>query len=98
MIDLSRLRSIVGDDKETERTLLGLYLETANKVLNDLQGGIGNWQELVHELKGASANMGVEHLHIACKNAEKEEPQGEARQALFDQIKRVIIEVESLIA
>ena len=97
MIDLTRLRSITGGDVETEKMLLRLFLETANRILNELEKG-QNWRARVHELKGAAANLGLNSLHIACQAAEENEPQAEAPHALLSEIKQVITEVGSLIA
>ena len=59
MINKSRMLEITGGDKELEKELLTLFLETANSTLMRLQAG-ENWQRTVHELKGAAANIGMD--------------------------------------
>lgn len=97
LINYTRLRSITAGDAEIEKMLFGLFVETARRVLDSLQAG-GDWKNLVHELKGAAANLGADTLHKACSAVEYKEPQGEARQQFFNEIKQTIAAVEQLIA
>ena len=71
MIDLTRLRSITDGDKETEQMLLNMFYDTSCRILADLQNHNGEWKLLVHELRGAAANMGLDLLAEACQEAEE---------------------------
>lgn len=97
IVNYERLRSVTGGDAEVENMLFGLFLDTASRVLEQLEAG-GDWKSLVHELKGASANLGADDLHKACAAVEYAEPEGEARQAFFSAIKHTITRVQRLIA
>lgn len=74
------------------------FYDTACRILSDLQHHKGEWKILVHELRGASANLGLSLLTEACKEAEENPPKGADRQAFLAVISQTILELESLIA
>lgn len=82
MINKSRMIEITGGDKELEKELLTLFLETANSTLMRLQAG-ENWQRTVHELKGAAANIGMDTLHYASAAIEHKIPTDSEKQQFF---------------
>ena len=98
MIDLTRLQSITEGDKATEKMLLTMFYDTTCRILSDLQNHNGEWKKLVHELRGAAANLGLSLLAEACKEAEENPPKGPDREAFFEVISQTILELESLIA
>ena len=98
MIDLTRLHSITEGDKETEKMLLTMFYDTTCRILSDLQNNNGEWKKLVHELRGAAANLGLGLLAEACLEAEQNPPTGPDREAFLDVIRQTILELESLIA
>ena len=95
MINQNRMMEITGDDKELEKELLTLFLETANSTLMRLQAG-ENWQKTVHELKGAAANIGLDTLHYASAEIEHKTPTDSDKQTFFSVIREHIAHLRSL--
>lgn len=96
MINKSRMLEITGGDKELEKELLTLFLETANSTLGRLQAG-ENWQRTVHELKGAAANIGMDTLHYASAEIEHKTPTDSEKQQFFAVIEQNIAYLNTLI-
>lgn len=75
LMDMSRLREITDGDPELESQLFQLYIETADRVISALvlhiEDHSGQWAKLVHELKGASANMHIPTMLSLCREMEK---------------------------
>jgi HPt (histidine-containing phosphotransfer) domain-containing protein len=72
-IDLSLLREISGGDPGLEKTIFGMFAETANHCFNSMEANITDnteWHARAHELKGASANVGAFLLSKLCQKAE----------------------------
>ncbi|MBC3860568.1 response regulator [Undibacterium jejuense] len=75
MIDQSRLVDMLGDDKGMHIEILNLFLETTRPLTNHLQVAINqkNFAEvkaLGHQIKGASANLGISVIAMIGENME----------------------------
>ncbi len=97
MINRNRMIEITGGDKELEKELLTLFLETANSTLMRLQAG-ENWQRTVHELKGAAANIGMNELHQKSAEIEHKTPTDSEKQTFFAVIRDHIAHLYTLIS
>ena len=69
MVDHARLVDMLGDDKEAHLEILNMYVETIRPLISDLQTAIdvSNYDEIKaigHQIKGASANLGVPTIAI----------------------------------
>lgn len=76
MIDAKRLNSITAGNKETEKRLLNLFISSSRnsfKKISDacMAENIKELKAAIHELQGASANMGIESIYKTCLDAEK---------------------------
>lgn len=62
ILDRDRLAAFTAGDRELERELLELYLETAALYLDRMRRAMDDpaaWRSAAHALKGASANIGA---------------------------------------
>lgn len=96
MINQTRIMEITGGDKELEKELLTLFLQTAESTLQRLEAG-ENWQKTVHELKGAAANIGMDTLHHRCAEIEHKTSADSEKQQFFSIIKQHIDYLRTLI-
>ncbi|MDD3019598.1 MAG: ATP-binding protein [Alphaproteobacteria bacterium] len=74
-VDLSRLNEFTEGDKDTERVVINLFLETAYESFDmlktaQLHNSAEEWRMAVHSMKGASGNLGAMTLHSLCSEAE----------------------------
>ncbi|OIN87928.1 MAG: hypothetical protein AUJ12_00165 [Alphaproteobacteria bacterium CG1_02_46_17] len=74
-VDLSRLNEFTEGDKDTERVVINLFLETAYESFDmlktaQLHNSEEDWKKAVHSMKGASGNLGAMALHSLCSEAE----------------------------
>lgn len=74
-VDLSRLNEFTEGDKETERMVINLFLETAYESFDRLKTAqlsdeSEEWSKAAHSFKGASGNLGAMSLHAICSDAE----------------------------
>ena len=75
-IDLTNLRLILGDDKETEKEIFQVFIRDGETSMQDLSEHINDeesdvWKKAAHKLKGSAANLGAEKLASICKDGEK---------------------------
>ncbi|MFC1856323.1 response regulator, partial [Thermodesulfobacteriota bacterium] len=85
-VDISRLKDIVGDDKNILKELVDVFIDDANNHMEAIDSAItlGNAKILrqeAHSLKGASANMGARELKRYCANLESIGASGEIEGA-----------------
>lgn len=94
VLDSARLAELFGDDDPREQvTFLASALKTIRRLCSDLEAAhdaqvLG---ELLHELKGAAANMGAADLAAAvatCELEAKTSSLGQASLALVDEARR----------
>ena len=76
VLDLSNLRSITGGDALVEGQIFQMFHSVAQSSLAQLESLLGQpsaseWNDLVHSLKGAAANIGALALSHCCKLAEQ---------------------------
>ena len=77
-VNISRIEEIAGNDTEMKKMLLGMFLDTCNRVISALETAVNEstpeaqkvWKDSVHELKGAALNLGFEELGIYCNEKE----------------------------
>lgn len=74
-LDLSRLNEFTEGDKDTERMVINLFLETAYQSFDSLKTAqlsesSDDWSQAAHGFKGASGNLGAMNLHKLCSDAE----------------------------
>lgn len=72
-IDMEHLNEVTDNDRDFQKQLFELFMETAEKCLQSLAHAANDntkeWRERAHELKGSSANMGANALASLCKLA-----------------------------
>lgn len=74
-VDLSRLNEFTEGDKDTEKMVINLFLDTAYESFDmlknaQLQNSEEEWKKAAHSFKGASGNLGAMALHQLCTEAE----------------------------
>lgn len=74
-LDVVRLHEFTEGDKDMERMVINLFLETAYETLDTLKAAremsdMESWSKAAHKLKGASGNLGAMDLHKLCSDAE----------------------------
>lgn len=75
VIDLSMLRTVAGNDLQTEKELVALFIQQSNANLQTLlsnctDGENATWQEAAHQFKGGASNIGAERLRKLCAQAQ----------------------------
>jgi HPt (histidine-containing phosphotransfer) domain-containing protein len=75
ILNHDRLEEVTSGDSALRATLSQLYLETLTRCTSALKsaastGNAKAWQETLHELKGASANVGAEEMASLCMRME----------------------------
>lgn len=76
-IDLARLREFTDGDRQLERELSALYVETAAVYIAQMRAALDDgeaWGRAAHALKGASVNIGAVEMAEAAARAERAEP------------------------
>jgi HPt (histidine-containing phosphotransfer) domain-containing protein len=74
--ETNKIDEIVDGDLELKNELISLYLETLERVVNELEASFGKenhqklWHDSVHELKGSSLNLGFDEMAQYCKKYE----------------------------
>jgi HPt (histidine-containing phosphotransfer) domain-containing protein len=69
-INYNRLNEITGGDENCNAELMELFKQTVDKcyaILKAKDTDDGAWQAALHELKGATGNIGADELYRACK-------------------------------
>lgn len=74
-VDLSRLNEFTEGDKDTEKMVINLFLDTAYESFDllknaQIQNSEEEWKKAAHSFKGASGNLGAMALHQLCTEAE----------------------------
>lgn len=71
--DISTLRDVLGDDRETEAMLLEVFVMSVEETLASLRPvTTPDWASSMHKIKGAGLNIGAEQLSTLAKRAELE--------------------------
>ena len=98
-VDLTSLREITGGDAELEKELFNIFYETSDGNLKNMGADIegSSWQEEVHSLKGAAANLGANALADIAKEAEFE-MDVDTRKTQFEQMKAEYEKVKAFLA
>jgi signal transduction histidine kinase/DNA-binding response OmpR family regulator len=74
VLDMARLQELLGNDLETQKGMLSLFITTSSALVAELHaavagGDLGAVQSLVHRLAGSGDNLGVSEfaaqLHLA---------------------------------
>lgn len=76
-IDLARLREFTDGDRQLERELSALYVETAAVYIQQMRAALDDseaWGRAAHALKGASVNIGAVEMAEAAARAERAAP------------------------
>ena len=87
MIDQNRLVDMLGDDKDMHIEMLNLFLETILPLASHLQAAIDehNFTEikaLGHQIKGASANLGISVLAVIGEQMESAGKESDIKRAM----------------
>lgn len=74
-VELAALRDITDGNPELEQQLFELFLGTCERCLSEATKLIesdpkGLWHDVLHELKGAAANVGAMGMAGLCRNGE----------------------------
>lgn len=91
-IDLARLREFTDGDRQLERELSALYVETAAVYIGQMRGALDDpeaWARAAHALKGASVNIGAVELAESAARAERVEPSPELLEELAGRLEAV---------
>lgn len=91
-LDLARLREFADGDRQLERELATLYVETAAIYIGQMRGALEDpetWRRAAHALKGASVNIGALELAETAARAERAEPSAELVDELSGQLAAV---------
>ena len=74
-IDMAHLRLFTDGDAREEQALFQVFFEQAEHAVTELEDALANevtdyWRKSAHRLKGASGNLGANHLFKLCETAE----------------------------
>ena len=104
-IDVSRIESIAGDDKDMIQQLFELFLDSYKNCLNRMKLAIAetdnskraaDWHDACHEMKGSAYNLGFTDLGEFTSAAENITDTDNMQEA-YEMFKFQLIEVESFI-
>ena len=75
-VDLEHLYSVLGDDMDERREIIGLFINLAEQAAQGLLENLHNndngaWKKAAHKLKGSAANFGAHGLADHCRVAEE---------------------------
>lgn len=102
-IDIDFLRKAIGDDKNFEKELFEIFLETSKYNLSKLEtainsGDSNSWYMAAHALKGSSASIGAFNLSKVMEIAQKSaDNNSESKTKMFEDIKSEFVKVEDFI-
>lgn len=90
-LNIEELREITDGDRTIERKFVEMFMQNLQSSLVRLEPLIeadveNNWPKIIHELKGAAANIRAERLHQICSHAESLIVH-EDKQAAYDKIR-----------
>jgi CheY-like chemotaxis protein len=91
-LDLARLREFTDGDRQLERELATLYVETAAVYIGQMREALDDpdaWRRAAHALKGASVNIGAVELAETAARAERSEPCAALLEELAGQLAAV---------
>lgn len=96
LMDMAAFKSIFGEDEAVLASMVASFVETMNKIVEQLETEISDkqdWEEmelLTHTLKGSSASCGATHLNQAAVDLERacKTRNSEDLQGLFENLKR----------
>lgn len=76
IIDQGRLQAIFGDDSNTIKQFLTVFIQSNQELLSEIKKAIQDKnsslaKELIHRLKGSSSNSGILELYSLCATAEE---------------------------
>ena len=105
-VNLLNLREMTGDDKEMEKELFQVFIDSAETCLKDLAVSTTpqtaeTWRKQAHALKGISLSLGAEKLGDLCKQAQESfeadsEEKIKLRNEIEKEYKKVRENLESL--
>lgn len=95
-VETERLEQITEGDKNLQRELLGLYLVTLDKCINSLESDT-DCKKIMHELKGASGNLGFLDVAALCKKYEESDIGVSHRTSILESLRKFRVEVENFI-
>lgn len=100
-IDIKALREAIRHRVDIEKKLLFILYETAMNDIATLSANVheetpGEWENAAHGLKGAAANICVDHLAKLCEEAEDTEDT-QKRSSLLLEIKAEFDNVKAFI-
>ncbi len=103
VFDLAALRLLTDGNAEIETELAELFCKTAESCLQRLQPLVSEdnssqWPRVLHEFKGACANMHANKLAKLCQNAEHLDAKPELRSAALNEIRAAYAEFKFLLA
>lgn len=103
VFNLFLLRDLTDGNAELEAELVRLFGQTARKCLMKLQALAmrdehDEWDDIIHELKGAASNLQAAQLAEICKTAEKLPMDSGARMDAVSQIKQAYQRLKPLLA
>lgn len=87
-INYNRLNEITGGDVDCNAELMELFQKTVDKCYSVLKAKTTNddeWHAALHELKGATGNIGADELYRICKSFEGKTPSEEVRKKALQQ-------------
>ncbi len=76
-LDLERLREFTNGDRQLERELATLFVESAAVYIGQMRGALDDpegWSRAAHALKGASVNIGAVEIARTAARAERTAP------------------------
>ncbi len=103
IVDLEHLYSVLGDDMQERREVIGLFIELAEQsmsgLLDSLQGSDNiAWKKAAHKLKGSAANFGAHGLANHCGVAEEAfEEDAVVKTTLFLSMRHALSEVKEVL-
>lgn len=94
-VDLSRLELITRGNKNLKEELLRLFAETCDRFLKNLQSGKTqeDFDNALHELKGAAGNLGFSELSELCSKAENDAKWFAEKGELSEKVKLLVSEI-----
>lgn len=91
MFDTTHLRSFSEGDREIEKKLVIVYLQSSEDILRTLEEALAEnnerkWYEAAHMLKGGAANVGATTLSLLCDEGQSFTGNRRARVRLYERI------------
>jgi HPt (histidine-containing phosphotransfer) domain-containing protein len=102
-INFERLNEISGGEKSIEIQLLHLFAKTIDRSIVSMAETVGvgeseevfkKWHDAIHELKGASQNIGFEDIGNFCKKIETKLPSDDEKKSHIEYFKTLKNQIE----